>query len=83
MKKYLQIFIATILLVSGTSAYSNSVSVFDNSAAYSATTLGQLFLIDFNSSPNIVVDGSTISGHAIFGSPEASSPSNVVWSSDA
>ncbi|WP_447977355.1 PEP-CTERM sorting domain-containing protein [Candidatus Nitrospira bockiana] len=60
-----------------------ATTVFSNDASYTAAVGSQLFLIDFNGSPNAVVDGSTISPHATFGSPEASIPTNVLWSSNA
>ena len=75
------IFIAGGLL--GTAVEGEAVTVFNNSAAYSSAVGSELFLIDFNGSPNAVVDGSTISTQATFGSPEASDPTKVLWSSNA
>jgi len=60
-----------------------TVSVYNNATDYSAATGSQIFLIDFNGSTNMLVDGSTISAQASFTSPEAGSQNLVNWSSDA
>jgi len=64
-------------------AYSAIVNVYGDAASYSAATGSTLFLIDFNGSPNTYVAGNSISADATFGSPEASDPTLVNWSSDA
>ncbi len=64
-------------------AHSATVNVYDTDSAYSAATGSQLFLIDFNGSTNTSVAGSSISTDATFGSPGASNPALVNWSSNA
>ena len=59
------------------------VIVYDNEVDYLNATGAELFLIDFNGSPNASVDGSTISSDVTFSSPEASNSALVVWSSNA
>lgn len=82
MKFKLLIILVSIVSFVGI-AHSATVTVFDNYTDYSNATAAELFLIDFSSSPGTSVDGSTISPHAVFGSPEATNPTQVVWSSDA
>lgn len=75
--------LASIVLGYSANAYSANVNVYDNAFSYNAAVGSELFRIDFNDSPDKIVDGSTISPHAIFGSPEASDPATVLWSSNA
>ena len=75
--------LASIVLGFSANAYSVSVNVYDNAFNYNAAVGSELFCIDFNASPDAFVDGGTISPHAIFGSPEASDPATVTWSSNA
>jgi len=79
----IHLFLASIVLCYSANAYSASVNVYDNAFNYNAAVGSELFRIDFNASPGAIVDGSTISPHAIFGSPEASDPATVVWNSNA
>lgn len=82
MKKFILFLLFMIFF--GLVCNSNATSiVYDNELDYDNAVDGQLFLIDFNSSPNTYVNGSTISTYASFSSPEASNPSMVNWSSDA
>ena len=64
--------LASIVLGFSANAYSANVSVYSNSSSYTAAVGSELFRIDFNGSPNMTVDGSTISTYAAFGSPEVS-----------
>ena len=82
MKK-IHLYLASIALCYSVNAYSANVTVFDNAFNYNAAVGSELFRIDFNASPGAIVDGSTISPHAIFGSPEASDPATVLWNSNA
>jgi hypothetical protein len=81
--KKLNLVLASVALCCSSAAYAANVNVFDNASNYNAAVGGELFRIDFNGSPDAIVDGSTISPHAIFGSPEASNPASVLWSSNA
>ena len=81
--KIIRLLITTTALFFFANSHSANVTVFDNPAGYSAAVGGELFIIDFDSSPNGPVDGSTVSPHAIFGSPEAGTPTNVLWNSNA
>lgn len=83
MKKYLQLGFAILFFGLGSSAYSASATVYGTESDYLAAVDSQLFLIDFNGSSGAYVDGSTISSHATFGSPEASNPNLVLWNSNA
>jgi len=74
---------ASIFTLSVSRVSDAALVVFDNLADYNGNTGSELFLIDFNGSPDTRVDGSTISSLATFTSPEASDPSEVDWSSDA
>jgi len=71
-----------LLVICLAGAEAGAVTVFSNDSAYSAAVDGQLFLIDFNGSPGALVNGSTISTYATFGSPEAGDPAFVNWSGD-
>lgn len=79
----IHLVLASIVLGYSANAYSANVNVYDNAFNYNAAVGSELFRIDFNDSPDKIVDGSTISPHAIFGSPEASDPATVLWSSNA
>ena len=81
IKSFLLPFI--LLTIYSSNVSSATVTVYDNVSDYNAATASQLFLIDFNSSPGSVVDGSTVSPFAVFGSPDASDPTQVLWNSDA
>lgn len=81
--KFKSLLLITSIAVWGSNANAATVSVYNNVTDYSAATGSQLFLIDFNGSTNTLVDGSTISAHASFTSPEASNQNLVNWSSDA
>ncbi len=77
------LFLASIVLCYSANAFSASVNVYDSAFNYNAAVGSELFRIDFNTSPGAIVDGSTISSYAVFGSPEASDPAIVLWSSNA
>ena len=79
----IHLVLASIVLGYSANAYSANVNVYDNAFNYNAAVGSELFRIDFNDSPDTIVDGGTISPHAIFGSPEASDPATVLWSSNA
>ena len=65
------------------SQVSADVVVFENQADYDAATGPQVFLINFSGSTGLLVSGDSFSPAVNFGSPEASDPSQVLWSSDA
>jgi hypothetical protein len=71
--------------LSAVAVEAGAVTVFPDSSSYSAAVGSEIFLIDFNPSPpgGALVDGSTLSIHATFGSPEATDPTKVLWNSDA
>ena len=75
--------IALIFSLGMTASANAIVMVYDNDIDYTSAVGTELFLIDFNSSPGTWVDGSTIDSNAVFSSPEASNPNQVVWNSDA
>lgn len=85
MKRIYMLLTMLVLLLCANSntSYAVTLSVFNNATDYNNAVGSQLFMIDFNGSPNAVVVGSTISPYAAFGSPEATNPSQVVWSSNA
>lgn len=60
-----------------------AVTVYSNQAAYDAATAAQFFFIDFNGSTGSLVSGNSFSPDVTFGSPEATDPTQVLWSSDA
>ncbi len=79
----IHLVLASTVLGYSANTYSANVNVYDNAFNYNAAVGSELFRVDFNDSPDKIVDGSTISPHAIFGSPEASDPATVLWSSNA
>ncbi|MHC4703514.1 MAG: hypothetical protein ACYTFQ_23350 [Planctomycetota bacterium] len=82
MKKRILLSIAALAFVMS-SQVSADVVVFANQADYDAATGPQVFLINFNGSTGLLVSGDSFSPAVTFGSPEASDPSQVLWSSDA
>ena len=60
-----------------------ATQTFDSAASYAAATGPQLWLIDFNSSPNAAVPGNSFGSDVTFSSPESATPAMVIWSSDA
>lgn len=83
MKMKITLLLSFLIATLSFNVNSATVTVYGDSASYDAATTHQIFLIDFNGSPAAYVDGSTISPYAIFGSPEASDPTQVLWNSDA
>lgn len=73
----------TLAPLGWSSASEAATMAFGNATDYAQAVGSELFLIDFNSSPGAVVDGSTIHPNVVFGSPEASNPNQVVWNSNA
>jgi len=81
--KFKSLLLITGLVIWCGATNAATVSVYNNAADYSAATGSQLFLIDFNGSTNMLVNGGTLSTDASFTSPEANNPNFVNWSSDA
>ncbi len=72
-----------LMMLCAVAGSADAVTVFGNATDYGNAVAGQLYAIDFNGSPNTLVDGTTISANVTFGSPEAADTSLVNWSSDA
>lgn len=85
MKKYLLTLVVLVLAFITTGQTKAAVTVFSTEADYNAATGAQIFLIDFNPSPDPpeYVGGDTFSSAVTFRSPEASDPTEVLWSSNA
>jgi len=83
--KYFLVLLCGVLFVFGAGEATGAVDVYSNEADYTAAAGTELFFLDFNESPTPgeYVSGSILSAEIEFGSPEASDPSLVLWSSDA
>lgn len=64
-------------------AAAQDVTVYSGQAEYDAAAGTSDFCIDFDGSSGTTVSGDSFSAAVAFGSPEASDPSQVLWSSDA
>lgn len=83
MKKLMLTSVLVLVLTVSISTQA-AVTVFGTEADYDAATGPQIFLIDFDGSTgSTLVDGDSFSSDVTFGSPEASDPNKVRWSSDA
>jgi hypothetical protein len=71
------------LTVGPAPALAADVTVYSDEAAYDAAAGPSDFCLTFNGSPGAFVSGASFSADVIFGSPEASDPTLVNWSSDA
>lgn len=75
--------LAGALLFAASPALGQEITVYDNEADYAAAVGADETCLDFNGSSGALVAGSSFSADVTFGSPEASDPTLVNWSSDA
>jgi hypothetical protein len=75
--------VAPALLLAASPAFGQDATAYGNETDYDAAAGAADACIDFNGSPGAAVPGSTFSTAVTFGSPEASEPGTVNWSSDA
>lgn len=64
-------------------AFGQAATVYGNETDYDAAAGSSVFTIDFNGSSGSAVAGNSFSAEVTFSSPEASDPTQVLWSSDA
>jgi len=76
-------FLAAAILLAASPALAQDVTVYGNADDYAAAVGADDFCLDFNGSPNTFVSGNSFGADVIFGSPEATDPTQVNWSSDA
>ncbi len=77
---WLMMFVLVVVCAGSTQA---AVIAFSNQVDYDAAVGNELFFLDFDGSAGTLVDGNSFSPDVTFGSPEATDPTQVVWSSDA
>jgi hypothetical protein len=83
MKKYLSMLLVLAFAFIAVLDAEAALTVFSTESAYNAATGPQIFVINFDASTGALVNGNSFSPAVVFGSPEASEPTKVLWNSDA